>query len=69
MYIYTPGICECHLFLGLNPPKEGPLQPKQVIWVTGIYYKRVTISWVLLFVKDTSKLEENNHNLKHCCSE
>ena len=35
----------------------------------GLYYKRVTISWVLLFVKDTSKLGENNHNLKHCCSE
>ena len=68
--IYSkPGTCECPLLSGLNPPNEGPLQSKQVIWVTGIYYKRVDISWVSLFVKDTSKLGEKNHNLKHCCSE
>ena len=35
--VQKPGTCECPLFLGLNSPNQGPLQSKQVIWVTGLY--------------------------------
>ena len=27
--VCEPGTCECPLFLGFNPPKDGPLQSKQ----------------------------------------
>ena len=37
IYVYIPGTCECPLFLGLKPPKEGPLQSKRGLFGLLVY--------------------------------